>query len=280
MMFAQSADLGRLGLDIYRDPTEWQKYQALAIGMTLSFGENLINSTYMQGANQALEDFQLFKYGFENEKLGEATLQWGKQVGAKFMPASGFLKFGSKVLGVNDNYKKIALEFDELLQRNLYENNLKRDYDLRGRPLNKYGFFTTRPKQDKLDQELEKINPTFTPLSRKINVSLGPKGVKETFGVTLESDELSFLKYSAGKIADFRLNNLINQPQYKNAPAWLKGELMEKEVRESRELARKQLLQDKESRERIYARGTEKFVTTLKNKEIRANDNIDIDNQE
>ena len=55
---------------------------------------------------------------------------------------------------------------------------------------------------------------------------------------------------------------------------------MEKEVRESRELARKQLLQDKESRERIYARGTEKFVTTLKNKEIRANDNIDIDNQE
>jgi len=280
MMFAQSADLGRLGIDIYRDPTEWQKYTALAIGMTLSFGENLINSTYMQGANQALEDFQLFKYGFENEKLGEATLQWGKQVGAKFMPGSGFLKFGSKVLGVNDNYKKIAIEFDELLQRNIYENNLKRDYDLRGRPLQKYGYFTTRPKQDPLDQELEKVNPTITPFSRKINVSLGPKGVKETFPVTLESDELSFLKYSAGKISDFRLNNLIKNPAYKNAPAWLKGQLIEKEVQESRKLARQQLLQDKESRERIYARGMEKFKTKLLNEETRANDNIDIDNQE
>lgn len=280
MMFAQSADLGRLGIDIYRDPTEWKKYTALAVGMTLSFGENLINSTYMQGANQALEDFQLFKYGFENEKFGEAVLQWGKQVGAKFTPGSGLLKFGSKTLGINDNYKKIAIEFDELLQRNIYENNLKRDYDLRGRPLNKYGFFTTRPKQDKLDQELEKIKPSITPFSRKIDVSLGPKGVKESFPVTLESDELSFLKYSAGKIADFRLNNLINSPKYKNAPAWLKGQFIEKEVQESRKLARKQLLQDKESKERIYARGTEKFVTTLKNKELRANDNIDIDNQE
>jgi len=280
MMFAQSADLGRLGLDIYRDPTEWKKYTALAIGMTLSFGENLINSIYLQGANQIFDDIQLFKYGMKNDKFGETTLQWGKQVGAKFIPGSGFLKGTSKLLGINDNYKKIALEFDELLKRNLYENGLKRDYDLRGRPIQKYGYFTTRPKQDALDIELESVNPTITPFSRKINVSLGPKGVKEVFPVTLESDELSFLKFSSGKISDFRLNNLIKKPEYKNAPAWLKGQLIEKEVQESRKIARQQLIQDKESRERITARGMEKFKTKLLNEETRANDNIDIDNQE
>jgi len=267
LMFAQSADMGKLGIDIFRDPTEWQNYTNFAIGMTLAFGENLVNSTYLQGASQALDDFQMFEYAFKSGKMDEAALRWGKQVGAKFTPGSSLLKFGARPF--QDNYKKLAVEFDELISRGIYENNLKRDYDLRGRPIMKYGYFPTRQKPDALDEEIQRLSPSITPFSRNIDIGVGPKGIKNTIPVELKSDELSFLKYRAGEKSDFALNELINNPTYKDAPDHLKHQMFKKTVRKARELARNELLQDKETRERIYARAEEKYNTLLVNEENR-----------
>jgi hypothetical protein len=279
-MIAQSADLGKLGVMASRNPTDWKSYTNLVFAMTVAFGENLSNSTYLQGFGKFAEDIQLAKYAIENNKMGESALQWGKKFGASFVPSGG-KQIGS--FFQDDNYQKISLEFDELLKRNIAEANLQFDFDIRGRKIQKYGFITTI-EQDDVDKELARVSPNITPIKRNYDVSIGPTGLKKTIPVTMQSKELAMLKSVAGQIADVRLKNLINNPTYKNAPEEFKKQLIQKEVSASREKARQTLGQDKEFRNRLETEAVEIYknqileTEQLKGQGITTNDNININN--
>lgn len=279
-MFAQSADLGRLGVDVMRNPTEWEHYANFTSGMILSFGENLVNSTFMVGGNKLIDDVQSLKYAIENEKKLDWAKKWAKNVAAPLVPivgTSGAKEIG-RLLPGTDSYKKITQEFDEIIKKDFYDNELYRDFNIRGEPIGRYGYITKREQADNVDKELERVSPSFSPFDKFISVNVGPQNLKTNLSIPLQSDELSYLKYVSGKLADGEFKKLVETPEYKNAPVLLQKEMFETVVTNARQLAKDNLKQDASFAERITARATELYLNKLKEEQLRANDNFNNNN--
>ena len=68
----------------------------------------------------------------------------------------------------NDEHQKIATSMKEYFKRNIKEGELENDYDARGRKYDKFVYFNQYEK-DELDEELENVFPSLTPVRNYIS---------------------------------------------------------------------------------------------------------------
>ena len=80
-----------------------------------------------------------------------------------FIPT--IVKQGGKVYNSleGDNFQKISTEFFEYAKKNLNDNDLEFDYDLRGRKYDKFMYFS-QFERDEIDEELYRVRPTIYPI--------------------------------------------------------------------------------------------------------------------
>ena len=106
------------------------------------------------------------------------------------------------------------MKFNEYFKKNIAEGDLEYDYDMRGRRFDKYSYFS-QFERDYIDEELDAVFPTVTPLKNYITYNYAPKlglGVS----VPLKSIEKRFLRKNTGVIFDGYMKNLMEDPPYKN----------------------------------------------------------------
>ena len=104
----------------------------------------------LSGAGKLVDDTRKITGGFRSGSGGQALKEVASEFGTSFIPT--VFREGGKLF--NDDFQKIATEFDEYAKRNISESDLEYDYDMRGRKFDKFSYFTQYEKDD-LDRELE-----------------------------------------------------------------------------------------------------------------------------
>ena len=147
----------------------------------------------------------------EVDNIGQALKEVASEFGTSFIPT--VFREGGKLF--NDDFQKIATEFDEYAKRNIAESDLEYDYDMRGRKFNKFSYFTQYEKDD-LDRELEAVFPRVSPIRNRIPFTYDVFG--NQVSVPLKSDEKRFLRKNAGTFFNENFTDLVTQDFYKNEP--------------------------------------------------------------
>ena len=257
-----------------------------SIAFSFALGENLANSTMLSGAGKLVDDTRKITSGFYRGTGGQALKEVASEFGTSFIPT--VFREGGKLF--NDDFQKIATEFDEYAKRNIAEGDLNYDYDMRGRKFNKFSYFTQYEKDD-LDRELESVFPRVSPIRNKIPFTYDVFG--NTVSIPLKSDEKRFLRKNAGTFFNEEFKSLVEQDFYKNET---RREIREGLIREAWQDAKKRskeaLLTDTDYDDgeggtinfykNIEQRANELAATKINNSQqgFIANDNINNDNQE
>ena len=194
---------GQLGMDAL----------AYSVAFTFSIGENLSNSTMLAGAGKMMDDTRQIVRG-TTAAGPTGALKALKEIGSEM--ASSYVPTIVKQTGklFNDNDQKLVTEFNEYFKKNIAEGDLEYDYDMRGRRFDKYSYFS-QFERDYIDEELDAVFPTVTPLKNYITYNYAPKlglGVS----VPLKSIEKRFLRKNTGVIFDGYMKQLMEDPSYKN----------------------------------------------------------------
>ena len=202
MMISNAANSGQainLALQSGADP---EAMAAHLFALTLGYGEMLSNSTFMQGVGNLSKDLKnLNKVLAGDINKEKAAQKWFNKFSAAFIP--GAFKFVGKNLPTtedgklawfNDDFNKIAVEWDEYLLRNINEEKLEYDYDIYGNRVEKFGFLSTIKKTD-VSRAVEKVMPDIRPIKDNISYTYA-NGM--SVQIPLKSDELRFYKKNAG----------------------------------------------------------------------------------
>ena len=204
MHAAMAADFGKLVGMVGDNHDQYQDLLAHSAAFTYILGENLMNSTFMQGAGKFVRDVRTVS------TQGKAG--WDK-VGKSFMSAyvPGVVKQPFKVF-VQDDYQKISTEWYEYLQRTTLDHGLEYDYNPLGERYEKFAF-ATKIKKDYIKDELLRVRPTLVhdPLNIEITV---PNTSGKTVRVPLTSEERRFLKKNSGLEFRKELEKLLNKKYY------------------------------------------------------------------
>ena len=105
------------------------------MGLILSFGENLVNSTYLAGASNLFTDLQnagmVMSGDMSQEGVKNAGKQWSMKFAQGFIP--NWMKKTSKYTGLNSDYQKISNEWSTLIESQLYNKKLPNKYNIFGK---------------------------------------------------------------------------------------------------------------------------------------------------
>ena len=193
----------------------------LTMGLILSFGENLTNSTYLAGASNFFEDIKqvgiVMSGDMSQEGLKKAGKQWSTKFAKGFIP--NYMKKTSGALGFKSDYQKISTEWSTLIQSQLYDKNLPDRYTLFGEKKPKYGGYKNINLSD-AQKEVYRVMPKLTRTQNTISMKAGDLQMTE--------DEQSFYQFHAGTRFDNNVKNLIAQPGYQNAGKAIKKLLLKK----------------------------------------------------
>ena len=148
MAFKQAADLSAIMQMGFKDRDQVDDYIRILTAFIYSTGENLASSTFMSGVSKAISDYQTF----ENLGLRKGGERWGKNIGVSFVPS--IFKQGGKAYGAftDTNYQKIAVEFDEYVQKRFNFSDLYKQYDYLGNEVEGFGAYTVEKKDPILDE--------------------------------------------------------------------------------------------------------------------------------
>ena len=222
-MFANSANAGQFlslmqgSIQNNLDPEDPQ-YAQLAndmlhysIGLALSIGENLSNSTMLAGAGKMVNDSRKIIRGTMAENPSKAFKEVGSEMASSYVPTV------AKEVGklFNDDSQKLITEFNEYFKKNIAESDLWYDYDMRGRKYDKFNYFN-QFERDAIDDELDKVFPSIMPVKNYVRVGYGNKKLGLEVSVPLNSLEKSFVRKNAGLIFDSNMRKLMNDPSYTN----------------------------------------------------------------
>lgn len=208
MFVKMSADMTELARMGFNDQNELQDYMQILTGLFYSFGDNIGSSTFMSGIGKLVDDYRSF------EQLG--FVEGGKRTLKKAIPS--FIP-GSSIVGAfdrnraffaGDDYRKIAVDFEEFFLKKAYSKNLNPEYDLLGDKIEAYGT-VTKLKKDPLRDELAKLNPQINPIERGRQIDL-LGGVPVTVEYT--SAEMSFMQQRAGTYFKQQLNEYFTSDDY------------------------------------------------------------------
>ena len=220
MMMGMASDSGKIVEMALQDNDQAAKDAAAhAIALSLAIGENVANSTFMMGMSNANRDITHWNRIKENpEARGKFAREWFNRYTASFVP--GIAKQTGKFL--NDDFNKIATEWDEYVSRNIAEGSLFHDYDIFGDKIEKFGFKSTI-KGNSIKEEVYKVMPKITPLNKSIQYEYR-KGVP--VNIPLNSEQYSMFKKEAGDNFTKNMGKLMFKSYYQNEDRLIVKEAM------------------------------------------------------
>jgi hypothetical protein len=269
LLIANAANTGQainLALQSGADP---HAQAAHLFALTYGYGELLSNSTFLMGVTNLAKDTSNFTKFLAGDRTNKGAQKWWNKFSSAFVP--GLFKWvgknaptfeEGKIDWLNDDYRKIFLEWDEFMLRNINEENLQWDYDMYGNRIEKFGFLSFIKKTD-VSRAVEEVMPNIRPIKDNIEYTYA-NGM--SVQIPLKSDELRFYKKNAGINFVNRMKNEV----FKN-PLWkpeteeiVKKKLITKALSDARSDAKDQLLTEKYGfLENLQIRGDE-----IKNKKI------------
>jgi hypothetical protein len=237
--------------------------------LTYGYGELLSNSTFLMGVTNLAKDTSNLGKFLAGDRSNKGAQKWWNKFSSAFVP--GLFKWvgknaptfeEGKIDWLNDDYRKIFIEWDEFMLRNINEENLQWDYDMYGNRIEKFGFLSFIKKTD-VSRAVEEVMPNIRPIKDNIQYTYA-NGM--SVQIPLKSDELRFYKKNAGINFVNRMKNEV----FKN-PLWkpeteeiVKKKLITKALSDARSDAKDQLLNEKYGfLENLQIRGDE-----IKNKKI------------
>ena len=275
MMIGQAMDFGQLITMAANDHERSQDLANFGLALTLSFGENLSNSTFMAGVGQFIDDVKYLDYSLKNDTEDKFIQNWFAQYASSFKPTvvNQVGKF------FNDNNQKLATEFGEYLKRNVAEADLNKRYDILGDEVAKFGVYS-QIKTDPVRDELKRLNVSIDPFPRSISVNPFENDTNQIFAkssasVTLNSEEQSYYQYLAGNnlknggfdVATQRptppLEQVLKSDLYLNGTEYEKEQIVKFYINKSRSFAEKQLLAETEIKNRITEEAKNKLMEKI-----------------
>ena len=197
-MAANSGQFVHLALQSGADP---EALAAHVFGLTYGFGEILSDSTFLMGVTNLAKDTSNFGKFLAGDRSNRGAQKWWNKFSSAFVP--GVFKFigkhaptfeEGKIDWFNDDYRKLAKEWNEYMLRNINEKNLEWDYNMYGDRIEKFGFVSFIKKTD-VSRAVEKVMPSIRPIKDNIQYTYA-NGL--SVQIPLKSDELRFYKKNAG----------------------------------------------------------------------------------
>ena len=202
----------------------------LTMGLILSFGENLSNSTYLAGASNLFTDIQNATHIMSGDMSQEGIRKAGKQWAMKF--ASGFIpnlaKKTSKAF-FNDDYQKISTEWNTLIEKELFNKDLPDKYTIFGKKKRTFGSYKYL-EFSKAQKEVYRVMPKLTRTSTNLQI--------KDMSIHMTAKEQEFFQYQAGSMFVERVEALIENPIYKNKDKVIQKVMIENALKSSRSDAR------------------------------------------
>jgi len=224
-----AADLGVLLRNLQEDHDDWGDIQDFFAGYALAIGDNIGNSTFMQGAARLIDVISMMRM---SNTGSEIAFREFKKVATGLVQYTTFLKqfndFGqekvdSEKWGLRnvDDFAKLALEFKSMLQKNIpgFENDLKFKTDWLGDEVMKFGMLTDI-EEHAVNKEARTIGYTPTKIRRKLMVTVKAGDVLPItpvpVNVELTEAEFRALSSATGKVVKAYLSQLIESKHYKD----------------------------------------------------------------
>ena len=219
-----AADLGFLISQLQEDHNDWGDIQDFLQGYALAIGDNIGNSTFMQGAARLIDVYTSIKM---SKNKGTIAFKEIKKLMAGQVQYTQFLsqfndlgskKFNSEKWGlVNlDDFKKLNLTFIEMIKSKIpgLENDLPVATDFLGDEVQKYGMFSGMKTHPLVNEYKElKIFPGV--IKKKIEISVDLQLDQDVkINVALNSEEYSVLETLAGKLLKQKGEVLLNDKTY------------------------------------------------------------------
>jgi hypothetical protein len=198
----------------------------ITMGLILSFGENLVNSTYLAGASNFFEDIQnaglAMSGDLSQEGLKKASKQWSMKFATGFIP--NIVKKTSKN-HINSDFKKISNEWSTLIESQLYNKDLPTRFNLFGKPIETFGFYSNIKLSD-AQKEVYKIMPSLSRTTKNISI--------KDIHFSMKAKEQEFFQYHSGRMFNAYVEALIKEPEYQNSDVAIKKILLEKSLKKAR----------------------------------------------
>ena len=269
MLIANAANSGQAINLALQSGADSEALASHLFALTYGYGELLSNSTFLMGVTNLAKDTSNLGKFLAGDRSNKGAQKWWNKFSSAFVP--GLFKWvgknaptfeEGKIDWLNDDYRKIFIEWDEFMLRNINEENLEWDYDMYGNRIEKFGFLSFIKKTD-VSRAVEEVMPNIRPIKDNIEYTYA-NGM--SVQIPLKSDELRFYKKNAGINFVNRMKNEV----FKN-PLWkpeteeiVKKKLITKALSDARSDAKDQLLNEKYGfLENLQIRGDE-----IKNKKI------------
>ena len=222
MMMGMASDSGKIVEMALQDNDQAARdATAHALALTLAFGENVANSTFMMGMSKANRDLTHWNRVKENpEARGKFAEEWFNRYTSSFIPTAA--RQTGKFF--NDDFNKIAIEWNEYVKRNIAEGSLFYDYDILGDKIEKFGFKSTI-KGDKVKEEIYNVMPRITPIEKSIQLQYDRA---TSVSIPLNSEQYSLLKQKAGESFRRNMGKLMFKSYYQNEDKLIVKEAMQK----------------------------------------------------
>ena len=272
-----AADLGVLLRNFQEDHNDWGDVQDFFAGYALAIGDNLGNSTFMQGAARLIDVISMMRMSNtgsdiafkEFKKLTTGLVQY--TVFLKQFDDYGQEKVDSEKWGLRnaDDFAKLNLEFKSMLQKFIpgFENDLKFKTDWLGDEVMKFGMLTDM-EEHAVNKEARTIGyiPTKTRKKLMVTVEAGDVLPITPVQVNVELTEAEFrsLSSATGKVVKAYLSQLIEQDTYKDEKIiTVKQAMFDEEVSRAKTDV-KDLFKESDIYKKIYERATKLAIKKVK----------------
>ena len=238
MLAAMAADIGAIINNMQEDFSGWENmhkefYQFLT-AYALSFGDNLLNTTVLNGAGRLTDLVSNMK--MSNTK-SEVAIREGKKIISGMVPFSMLLSYfddlGSEKIKTEnfglvnkDDFRKLNIEFKSMIQKNIpgLENELFIDRDWLALPVPKFGVVSSM-EEHPVNIEAAKID--YSPIKPRKKMMVTAYSIENEklaadldygiqVNVPLKENEYATYAFLVGNHIRADLTELINSADYKN----------------------------------------------------------------
>lgn len=240
-MASMAADVGAIFSNIQQDWDGWENIEDdvkyLLSAYALAFGENILNSTFMNGAGRLMDFIQNIKM---SDDWKEPIWNEGKKLGSGLVPYTMFLKQFDDVgqeevltekygLTNADDFRKLNIEFKSMVQKFVpgFENDLFFDYDWLGDEVPKFTVVSS-PEEHPINKEAIAVGYQPKPVRKKFQYDVwdvtNSKGqsidLDFAIPVSVKLNETEYAHYArhTGKLVKQYLTDLLKDPDYINEP--------------------------------------------------------------
>ena len=238
MLAAVAADIGAIINNMQEDFSGWEnihkEFYDFMTAYALSFGDNLLNTTVLNGAGRLTD---LISHMKMSNEPSEVAIREGKKILSGLVPFTMLLSYfddlGSEKIETEnyglvnkDDFRKLNIEFKSMIQKNIpgFENELFLDRDWLGLPVPKFGVVSTM-EEHPVNVEAAKID--YSPIKPRKKMMVTAYSIENEelaadldygiqVNVPLKEKEYAVYAYLVGNHIRADLTELINSADYIN----------------------------------------------------------------